>query len=787
MCNIRDILVFQSVDNKVINQVEQFVRDELPGILSAMKSSGKEINEIDFYGDIHVYKPSSFKFSIGDRMLILRLVEYAKTVQHIEKTIPNDKQSTENTTTTLACNSRSHDEFSTKTHFFLNRLLETADKNASRPKNGYRYDDDIKGYASYYRLLSGPLAYKTLQKNLPCALPSLPTVNRHIRKTNCRVIEGIPRFDELNQYLEERNHEKVVALSEDGTRIVGRIQYDKYTNQIIGFTLPLNESNGLPVPFSFPARNAPEIMQHFSENNTTSALVNVIMARPISKNPPPAFCLLVYGTDNKYTALDVCKRWQYIVQKLKELGIKVLCISSDSDPRYNSAMKMLSNLGHPSKNFPDLNWFCCGDVDLNNYQTIYIQDPIHLATKMRNLLLKTINFSQKLPCGKYFVQQSHLKQLIQMFSKDKHNLSPMVLNPIDKQNFESVLRICDDKVIKLLNNHIIGSQATVKFLTITKYFIDAFMDSTLMPLERVYKCWYSVFFIRLWRDFVYKNKQFTLKDNFITSNTYNCIELNAHSLILSIVQLKKHNMPHLFLPQYMESQACESIFRQLRSFTTTGSTVANCSVKEILQRISKIQFQSDTATRIGSKFVFPQFSRNENINNATDFELPAISEIVDEIERARNHALIDATVMGLVSKQKSHQVDFSCKLKPYTKKRIVNKNTAQTSNGTNIARNFIHTMLHMGSIALKNYADKFGDDKLEETESFVEVFRSDENSIRIIVKKTSFCWLLRGDNVRLSTDRLERVKAEIKTKRMYNSLGKNPIKRLKKNHPICKM
>lgn len=531
LSGIRDLFVFKSVDNDTINKIEEFVRTDLAAIIAAMKSAGKNVDEIDFYGHIYVHKPSSFKFSIGDRILILRLVEYAKTIQHVEKQLPDKQHSPDEeqfNENILALNSKNPDDYPTRTHFFLSRLLETADKNALGFKNGYRYDDDIKSYAAYFRLLSGPLAYETLQKNLRCALPALPSVNRYIHKTNCRVIEGIPRFDELNQYLEERNHEKVVTLSEDGTRIVGRIQYDKYTNQLVGFTLPLNKNNGLPVPFSFPARNAPEIMQHFSENNTTSALVNVIMARPMSTKPPPAFCLLIYGTDNKYTADDVCNRWRYIVQKLKELGITVLCISSDSDPRYNTAMKTMSMLGNPSKMFPQLDWFCCGDVNFDSFQTVYVQDPTHLGTKMRNLLLKTKYFPHKLPCGKHFVQQSQLNELIQMFSKDKHNLSPMVLDPIDKQNFGSVLRICDDKVIALLQNHVTGSQATVKFLTVTKHLIDSFMDSTLMPLQRVYKCWYSVFFIRLWRDFVCKNEQFTLKENFITSNTYNCIELNAH-------------------------------------------------------------------------------------------------------------------------------------------------------------------------------------------------------------------------------------------------------------------
>lgn len=115
-------MVFKSVDNDIINKIEEFVRTDLVGIIAAMKSAGKDINEIDFYGDIYVYKPSTFKFSIGDRILILRLVEYAKTIQHVEKPSPNEKQSNENT----LANSRNQHEYPTRTHFFLNRMLETA-------------------------------------------------------------------------------------------------------------------------------------------------------------------------------------------------------------------------------------------------------------------------------------------------------------------------------------------------------------------------------------------------------------------------------------------------------------------------------------------------------------------------------------------------------------------------------------------------------------------------------------------------------------------------------------
>lgn len=102
----------------------------------------------------------------------------------------------------------------------------------------------------------------------------------------------------------------------------------------------------------------------------------------------------------------------------------------------------------------------------------------------------------------------------------------------------------------------------------------------------------------------------------------------------------------------------------------------------------------------------------------------------------------------------------------------------------NINQNSIQKTLRLDTLALKNYREKFSNDEvLEETSSFVELFRNNKTNKRIIVKKTTFCWLLRNDHVRLSSDRLERVKADtkIKSKKVNNhSLNVKPLKRLTK-------
>lgn len=68
-----------------------------------------------------------------------------------------------------------------------------------------------------------------------------------------------------------------ISLSEDATRMIEKVQYDPNTNQLIGFVLPINSDNGLPIPFQFPARNANEILSRFSNGNAVSSFLNVVV------------------------------------------------------------------------------------------------------------------------------------------------------------------------------------------------------------------------------------------------------------------------------------------------------------------------------------------------------------------------------------------------------------------------------------------------------------------------------------------------------------------------------
>jgi hypothetical protein len=281
-----------------------------------------------------------------------------------------------------------------------------------------------------------------------------------------KIQEGVLRCLELKQYLEKNNLPLMVSLSEDATRIINRVQYDSATNQLVGFALPFDK-NGMPSTGKFPARSAFEIEQTFLMNSdSVSNLVNIIVAQPLALGIP-SFCLLMFGSNNKYSALDVAKRWRLIKQELDKVGIHVLAIGSDSDPKYNAAMKFLSELGKPSTIFPDVSYFQCKMFD----DTICIQDTEHISTKLRNALL---NEKLDLTIGDYQITIKHLKWLIKNESKAKHNLTPSTINPTDKQNFDSVMRMCDPRVVNLLSEKVSEGRGTILYLTVIRNIIDSF-------------------------------------------------------------------------------------------------------------------------------------------------------------------------------------------------------------------------------------------------------------------------------------------------------------------------
>lgn len=84
--------------------------------------------------------------------------------------------------------------------------------------------------------------------------------------------------------------------------------YDPITNQLIGIVLPIDESNGCPLPLQFLAIDENTIKN--SLKNPASKFVYLVMAQPLDEKIPP-FVLQMFGTNSEFKANDVIKRWEF--------------------------------------------------------------------------------------------------------------------------------------------------------------------------------------------------------------------------------------------------------------------------------------------------------------------------------------------------------------------------------------------------------------------------------------------------------------------------------------------
>lgn len=107
---------------------------------------------------------------------------------------------------------------------------------------------------------------------------------------------------------------KLVWISEDATGIAGKVEFDPHSNQMVGLVQPIDPCTGMPISFTYLARDLNEIQENMKRDKSMHAYV--VMAQPLSKHAPP-FPLQLFGSDNKFTAQNVLLRWQHTVDQLK--------------------------------------------------------------------------------------------------------------------------------------------------------------------------------------------------------------------------------------------------------------------------------------------------------------------------------------------------------------------------------------------------------------------------------------------------------------------------------------
>ncbi|CAF1474909.1 unnamed protein product [Rotaria sordida] len=697
-------------------------------------------------------------------------------------------------------------------------------QNLEKTKNRYRYDDHIQEFALLIFIFGGRNCYEFLRLNLPAALPHISNLELIIRSQELRMIECEFRFNLLKEY-SQINNSNYIFVAEDLTSSITCIDYDVQSNSFIGFSPPL--VNGIPESNFFRTENFNELKKWFDELDK-SKFINLYMVKSLALSAPP-FILSAFGSNNKFTAIDIVKRWLFIHNQCLIQGIRVVGFSTDGDARYLRAMRLFSRFFAELPNFNFFKHHDGFDIKISNQWSwflmqeqqifLFMQDPIHIATKIRNRLLSRV---AKMKMGSYSIDKEHLIDLIESKSKIEHNLTKTDVNVKDRQNFSSCLRISSEKVLYLLNKNE-KAKGTYVYLTLLNLIISGFINKSTTIEKRLYHIWTVVFICRLWFSWIHylnitnsnnhtnnsnNNSQSQKKikqRTFITRPTLWCIEINAHTLLYIILLVIKKKLPIDALNTFgFNSQICENTFRIARSLTGPFSSVTNFSVKSFMKRSEKISVVNSIKGRDSKMrdycFQFPQHHKNDKETydysvdsikslNLTEYDIEKI--IYHAFESAKQYVSMVNMTQLLENKNIYSLPELSHFIKTILSKpssKIVDYTEDDDSNYDSDDDEFEDD--EDGSVTFGDEGqmlpNMFDEEEEEEEEGNIvandlsnisqqnfkgcriydkinsqhmnKFFRIHINSSVKYIHKQTACWLLTTSKNHLSSDRLERVK-----------------------------
>ncbi|CAF1198328.1 unnamed protein product [Adineta ricciae] len=176
----------------------------------------------------------------------------------------------------------------------------------NRSCNNYRFYPVVNKFALILNILAGHNAYEFIRINLPGSLPSATTLKTFNQTINVQINECKFRFDSLKEYL-NKTDSNYVFLSEDSTSVISCVSYDATTDCLIGFSPSL--LNGIPSINQFKTDSLCELENWF-EDLDKSKLINAHVVEPLPNNFSSTvhsrpYILSAYGTNNKYTGMDV--------------------------------------------------------------------------------------------------------------------------------------------------------------------------------------------------------------------------------------------------------------------------------------------------------------------------------------------------------------------------------------------------------------------------------------------------------------------------------------------------
>jgi hypothetical protein len=113
---------------------------------------------------------------------------------------------------------------------------------------------------------------------------------------------------------------------------------------------------------------------------------------------------------------------------------------------------------------------------------LFLQDPTHLCTKWRNRLLSD---TAELRIGNQLISMNYLHDIIEndKYTKIDHGLIYSDLDPKDRQNYRSCVKLVSENLLNILNENN-DAQGIILYLKLLKMIITAYIDKSTPIAKR---------------------------------------------------------------------------------------------------------------------------------------------------------------------------------------------------------------------------------------------------------------------------------------------------------------
>ena len=118
---------------------------------------------------------------------------------------------------------------------------------------------------------------------------------------------------------------------------------------------------------------------------------------------------------------------------------------------------------------------------------LLLQDPTHLITKWRNRLLSE---TAEMRIGNQQINIKFLHSIVEnnRYTKLDHGLTISDLNPKDRQNYQSCVKLVSQDLLNILSENI-NAGSTHVYLQLLKMLITAYIDKSTSIAKSKYLCY----------------------------------------------------------------------------------------------------------------------------------------------------------------------------------------------------------------------------------------------------------------------------------------------------------